>query len=119
MRPVHTRTLKTRLVPSAVGMTTDTPGRRYVTTHLGVQFGAQAGRVNGIIAKPQNQWIANVVFGGANLDELYGGCSDKVYKRKTQVKSVLSLQPPSKPPRPRLCRRPAMPIPRRAEGLRN
>ncbi len=51
-----------------------------MTTHAGIQFCDQAGRVNGIIAKPQNKWLANVVFGGANLDELYVCCSDILRK---------------------------------------
>jgi hypothetical protein len=45
---------------------------------------------------------AHVVFGGPNFDTLYAMCSDKVYKRKTKVKGVLSAQPPIKPPAPRL-----------------
>ncbi|MFM8471827.1 MAG: SMP-30/gluconolactonase/LRE family protein [Limisphaerales bacterium] len=98
----HLRIPDGRTESGADGMTTDTQGRLYVTTHAGIQFCDQAGRVNGIIAKPQNKWIANVVFGGANLDELYVCCSDKVFKRKTQAKGVLSFQPPIKPPTPRL-----------------
>ncbi len=98
----HLRLPDGRTESGADGMTTDTQGRLYVTTHAGIQFCDQAGRVNGIIAKPQNKWIANVVFGGPNLDELYVCCSDKVYKRKTQAKGILSFQPPIKPPMPRL-----------------
>jgi sugar lactone lactonase YvrE len=86
----------------ADGMTVDTQGRLYVATRMGVQFFDQAGRVNGIISKPQNKWLANVVFGGENLDELYACCSDKVYKRKTRAKGVLSFQAPIKPPPPGL-----------------
>jgi gluconolactonase len=87
---------------SADGMTLDRDGRLYVATNLGIQFFDQAGRVNGIIAKPQRQWLANVVFGGANFDELYACCGDKMFKRKTQVKGVLSWQAPIKPAAPRL-----------------
>ncbi|PAW86758.1 MAG: gluconolactonase [Pedosphaera sp. Tous-C6FEB] len=86
----------------ADGMTTDTQGRLYISTSLGVQFCDQAGRVIGIIAKPERKWLAGVAFGGANLDELFVCCSDKVFKRKTQAKGVLSFQPPIKPPTPRL-----------------
>jgi hypothetical protein len=42
------------------------------------------------------------VFGGANFDELYATASDKVYRRKTKAKGVLSSQPPITPPAPRL-----------------
>lgn len=86
----------------ADGMAVDTEGRLYVTTELGLQFCDQAGRVNGIISKPQRAWLSNVVFGGSNLDELYVTCGDKVFKRKTNVKGVAAVQPPFKPAPPRL-----------------
>ena len=86
----------------ADGMTMDTLGRLYVTTQAGLQFCDQAGRVNGIIPKPQNAWLSNAAFGGAGLDELFVTCGDKVYRRKTKAKGVLSFQPPIKPPAPRL-----------------
>ena len=86
----------------ADGMTVDTEGRLYVATALGVQFCDQAGRVNGIISKPQRAWLANVCFGGPNLDELYATCGDKVFKRKLKTKGVLSFQVPIKPAPPRL-----------------
>jgi sugar lactone lactonase YvrE len=83
-------------------MTVDTLGRLYVTTRLGVQVCDQAGRVQGIIAKPQNGWLANVCFGGPNFDELYATCGDKVFKRQTKARGVLPFEAPSKPPTPRL-----------------
>jgi gluconolactonase len=86
----------------ADGMTVDTQGRLYVTTELGLQVCDQAGRVNSIISKPQNKWLANVAFGGPNFDTLYVTCSDKVYKRKTKATGVLSFQAPIKPVAPRL-----------------
>ena len=102
-QPYHHLRLKDGVMESgADGMTSDSEGRLYVTTHLGIQFCDQAGRVNGIISKPQNKWLANVVFGGANFDELYACCSDKVYKRKTKVRGAISWQAPIKPEKPRL-----------------
>ncbi len=86
----------------ADGMCVDNQGRLYVATHLGLQVCDQAGRVNGIILKPQDKWLANVVLGGPNLDELYVTCSDKIYKRKTRAKGFLSANAPIKPPAPRL-----------------
>jgi len=86
----------------ADGMTVDAKGLLYVATRMGIQFCDQAGRVNGIISRPQNKWVANVVFGGENFDELYACCSDKVYKRKTTARGVLSFQRPFKPAPPRL-----------------
>jgi sugar lactone lactonase YvrE/enterochelin esterase-like enzyme len=86
----------------ADGMTVDATGTLYVTTSLGLQFCDQAGRVNGIISKPQNKWLSNAVFGGADFAELYVTCGDKVYKRKTKQKGVLSFNPPLKPRAPGL-----------------
>jgi sugar lactone lactonase YvrE len=87
---------------AADGMTVDTQGRLYVTTELGLQICDQAGRVTGIISKPQNQWLANVVFGGPAFDTLYVTCADKVFKRKTKAKGMVSFQTPFRPPTPRL-----------------
>ena len=86
----------------ADGMTVDTRGRLYVTSEMGLQVFDQAGRVNAIISKPQRAWLSNVVFGGPNLDELYVTCGDKVFKRKTRAKGVLSWKQPIKAPAPRL-----------------
>ncbi|MBL9138012.1 MAG: SMP-30/gluconolactonase/LRE family protein [Verrucomicrobiales bacterium] len=86
----------------ADGMTVDTEGRLYVATSLGLQICDQPGRVNAIVPKPQRAWLSNVVFGGANFDELYVTCGDKVFKRKTRAKGVLPFQPPLRPPTPRL-----------------
>ena len=74
----------------------------YVATVLGVQYCDQPGRVNGIISKPQNKWLANVVLGGANFDELYACSSDKVFKRKVNARGANSFQPPTKPKTPGL-----------------
>jgi hypothetical protein len=38
-----------------------------------------AGCVNGIIAKPQREWLVNAAFGGMNFDELCACSSDKLY----------------------------------------
>ncbi len=87
---------------SADGLALDTKGNLYVATELGVQYCDQAGRVNGIIPKPQNRWLAHIALGGPNFDVLYAFCSDKVYRRKTQVHGVRSADAPIKPPTPRL-----------------
>jgi gluconolactonase len=86
----------------ADGMTVDTQGRLYVATEMGLQVCDQAGRVQGIISKPQNKWLSNVTFGGANFDTLYVTCEDKVFKRKTKATGVRSFEPPVKPQAPRL-----------------
>ena len=86
----------------ADGMTVDEKGRLYVTTKAGLQIFDQAGRVNAILPKPQNAWLSNAAFGGKNLDTLYVTCGDKVFKRKTKTKGVLSFRAPVLPEKPRL-----------------
>jgi hypothetical protein len=46
--------------------------------------------------------LANVEFGGPDMDEMYVTNGPNVYKRKTRVKGVLSWRPPVKPAPPRL-----------------
>ncbi len=90
-------------ISSADGMTLDTDGRLYVCTVLGLQVFDQAGRANCIFPKPQNKHLSNAVFGGKDFSELYITCGDKVYKRKTKVKGVISgVQEPVKPKAPHL-----------------
>jgi Gluconolactonase len=48
-------------------MTLDSTGELYVATKLGIQVCDQAGRVVGIISKPPNGRISNLVFGGPDL----------------------------------------------------
>ncbi len=87
----------------ADGVCVDSQGRLYVATSVGIQFCDQAGRVNGIIAKPESGvWVTDVCFGGKDLDEMYLTAGDKVWKRKTRAKGVLPFQPPVVPPAPRL-----------------
>ena len=86
----------------ADGMTVDDKGRLYVTTRAGLQVFDQAGRVNAIINKPQNAWLANVAFGGKDMDTLYVTCGDKVFKRKTKAKGIMSWKAPVLPEKPRL-----------------
>jgi len=87
---------------AADGMKVDSNGNLYVASASGLQVCDQAGRVNGIIASPERSWLANVVFGGADFSDLYVTVTDKVYKRQTKAKGVLSFQPPIKPNPPRL-----------------
>jgi gluconolactonase len=87
---------------AADGMAVDTLGRLYVTTELGIQICDQAGRVNGIIPKPQRAGLSNITFGGPDLSELFVTCGDKVFKRKTKARGVLGFQPPFRPPPPKL-----------------
>jgi sugar lactone lactonase YvrE len=86
----------------ADGMAVDTDGRVYIATPLGVQVFDQIGKCHAIITAPQTGSLSNVEFGGANLDEMYVTNGDKVFKRKTKVKGVLSWRAPIKPAPPRL-----------------
>jgi gluconolactonase len=68
----------------ADGMTVDKAGRIYVCTHAGLQMFDPTGRLGGVIAKPQEKSLSNVVFGGPDFAWLYVTCTDKVYRRKTK-----------------------------------
>ena len=72
----------------ADGMTIDSEGRIYCTSHLGLQVFDQQGKLIGIIDRPQKSWLANAVFAGAKLDTLYVTCRDKVYMRKINAKGI-------------------------------
>jgi gluconolactonase len=84
------------------GMAVDADGRVYFATGLGVQVFDQIGKCHAIIPAPNRAALSNVEFAGANFDELYVTNGDKVYKRKTKVKGVLSWRPPVTPAPPRL-----------------
>lgn len=86
----------------ADGMTVDSDGRLYVCTRIGIQVFDQAGRVEAILNRPQNKWLANAAFGGPNLEWLYVCNGDHVYRRKTKVHGVLTWQPPILPAKPHL-----------------
>ena len=86
----------------ADGMAVDADGRVYIATSLGVQVFDQIGKCHAIIPAPLRASLSNVEFGGPNFDEMYITNGDKVFKRKTKVKGVLSWRPPVKPAPPRL-----------------
>src|SRR5204862_7637553 len=77
------------------GMTTDSAGHFYVTSHLGIQMFDSTGRLGGVIARPQNKGTVSVTFAGPSLKYLYACSSDKIYRRKTRAKGVLFFQPPA------------------------
>ncbi len=79
------------------GSTTDTAGRFYVTSHVGIQVFDPTGRLSGVIAKPQaNKGCVSVAFAGPNLEYLYACSADKVYRRKTAAKGALFHLPPAR-----------------------
>jgi sugar lactone lactonase YvrE len=85
----------------ADGMRVDRDGRLYVATRLGIQVCDQAGRVNAIIPTPNGR-VANLCFGGEDLDTIFATCGDRVYRRKVKVRGAQAFQPPIKPAPPRL-----------------
>lgn len=72
----------------ADGMTVDSAGRLYVASYAGLQMFDPTGRMGGVILKPQNAFLSNVVFAGPKLDTLYVTCADKVFRRKTKTTGV-------------------------------
>jgi enterochelin esterase family protein len=71
------------------GMTTDSEGRAYVTTALGVQVFEKEGKLLGILPKPvPNAALVSVGFAGKEMDTLYIACGDKIYKRKANAKGT-------------------------------
>ena len=86
---------------AADGITMDTEEHLYVTTRLGIQVLDAPGRVVGIINKPQDSAISNVVFGGPGRNTLYVTAGDKVFKRPMRRKG-LDAWTVIKPPQPRL-----------------
>ena len=76
-------------IASSDGMTTDSAGRYYVTTAVGLQMFDSTGRLGGVILKPQNKFLSNVAFAGPNHQYLYVTCADKIYRRKTKAHGVV------------------------------
>ena len=65
------------------GMTTDTLGRYYVTSAVGLQVFDPTGRMCGVIDKPQpDKGITSCVLSGAQRDLLYVTSADKIFRRK-------------------------------------
>jgi sugar lactone lactonase YvrE len=84
-QPFYTlRTPTGKIDSGADGLKIDAAGRLFVTSHLGLQVFDTQGRYSGLIAKPQNAWLANVVFAGPKLDEMVVTCTNRVYKRKVK-----------------------------------
>ena len=76
-------------VAAGDGMCTDSDGRAYVTSALGVQIFEKDGKLLGILPKPApNAALVSVGFAGKEFDTLYIACGDKIYKRKANVKGA-------------------------------
>ena len=71
------------------GMATDSAGRFYVTSGVGLQMFDPTGRLCGVIASPQAKPLVSVEFSGPELSQLYVCCGDKIYRRNTKSHGLL------------------------------
>jgi len=86
---------------SADGLKTDTQGRLWVTSRIGLQICDQAGRVNAIVPTP-NGACSNLTFGGPKFDTIYVTANQKVYSRKVKAIGANAFAAPIKPKAPGL-----------------
>ncbi len=71
------------------GSTTDTKGRYYVTTEIGLQVFDTTGRLSGVIGKPTpDTKFISVQFAGKDHSWLFVSGVDTIWKRKTQTKGA-------------------------------
>lgn len=75
------------------GSTTDSTGRYYVTSHVGIQMFDSTGRMGGVIAKPTNKGCVSIAFAGPGHQYLYACASDKIFRRKMQAKGAIVSRP--------------------------
>lgn len=68
------------------GATTESLGRYFVTTELGVQIFDPAGRLAGIIAKPvADGKVVSAEFAGKDHNVLYVAAGERIFSRKLKV----------------------------------
>lgn len=68
------------------GMTSDTLGRYYVTSAVGLQVFDPTGRLCGVLIKPQlDKPLTSCVPSGPNREYLYVTNGDKIFRRKVQA----------------------------------
>jgi enterochelin esterase family protein len=77
------------------GMTSDSIGRYYTATTLGVQVFDPTGRFCGVLPKPvQEKPLTSCGLAGANHAFLYVTNGDKIFRRKVQATGIVSFKPP-------------------------
>jgi enterochelin esterase family protein len=77
------------------GMTSDTLGRFYVTSALGVQVFDPTGRLCGVLPKPQaDKPLTSCALSGEKREYLYVTNGDKIYRRKVQAMGNVHSQVP-------------------------
>jgi gluconolactonase len=68
------------------GATTEAKGRIFVTTEIGIQIFDSAGRLSGVIDKPDPAGkVVSVEFAGTNHDVLFVAAGDKIYSRQLKT----------------------------------
>lgn len=71
---------------SGDGMTSDTLGRFYVTSALGIQIFDPTGRLCGVIDKPvPDKGVTSCVLAGLRREFLYVTSGDRIFRRKVQA----------------------------------
>lgn len=71
------------------GMATDTRGRFYVATTMGVQVFDPTGRECGLLTKPSDKAITSVTLAGPKHGFLYVTAADKVFRRRVQGEGAI------------------------------
>jgi enterochelin esterase family protein len=80
------------------GTTTDSAGRFYITSAVGLQMFDPTGRMGGVIDSPQpSKPLVSVAFAGPDLSYLYVANGDKIYRRKTKTRGILYFQKRNQP----------------------
>lgn len=68
------------------GATTEAKGRIFVTSEIGIQIFDPAGRLAGVIDKPDPAGkVVSVEFAGASHDRLFVAAGDKIYSRQLKT----------------------------------
>jgi enterochelin esterase family protein len=63
------------------GMTIDSQGRAWITSHVGIQVFDAGGRQGGVLLRPQEKGTVSCAFGGLERNWFYVCSSDKIYRR--------------------------------------
>jgi len=85
-RYMELRTAGPRPDSGGDGMTVDSQGHCYVTSHVGIQMFDATGRLSGVIAKPSDKACVSVAFAGPDRGCLYACASDRIFRRKMLTK---------------------------------
>lgn len=71
-----------------ISLETDTAGRIYATTLLGVQILDPTGRLCGVLTNPTNEPLVGIAFGGPDGHSLYLASKTAIYVRKVKSQGL-------------------------------